>query len=576
MQIILANTAGFCRGVRHAMDKTLKLMRKKADEPLYTYGPLIHNPQVISLLEKENVKVMKSLEDVKKFEKGTVIIRAHGIPPQERSILKQSGHSIVDATCVDVFKVQAIVRKYSRKGYQIIIVGDKGHAEVNGLVGFSDGRAVVVSNLDEVKKVKFEDKICIVAQTTQERKIFHDVVEYVKSVSKGDVLVFNTICASTWMRQEETLKIAERVDAMVVVGGRNSANTNRLADLIRKTGKRVYHIETPEELDNCDFSGISKVGVTAGASTPNWIIKKVIRKLREKSKSSESAYFLKLKPAIDTLSYSNIFLALGAASMYGGIVSAVKNDFSGLFFLLVFSYILSMHCINNYLDLSKTNILEPEKKLFREDNSRYFFWAGLLGSVVSNAIALYYGIKVFLIVFAFTFLGSFYGKDIIPEKLRFSKVRKLRDLPGSKELFTAVGWGGILSFVPLLKDNIFGYKMVLSFLLVFLFIFYRTLIIDIKDSESDSILGNETFYTFLGKEKVKLISFLLKTLYLMVNLIGYLTGTFALKHILVFMLSLVYLNFLEKKAFSETIMKGINMEIAIDVSLYLFGLAIFI
>ena len=574
MQIILANTAGFCRGVRRAMDKTLKLIRKKNGFPLYTYGPLIHNPQVIRLLEEENVKVINSIEEAQKQEKGTIIIRAHGVPPDERQALKKMGHSVVDATCVDVLKVQAIVKKYSLKGYQIIIVGDKGHAEVNGLVGFSGGKAVVVSNLEEAKTVKYVDKICIVAQTTQERKVFHKVVEYIKNNTKADIKVFNTICSSTWMRQSETLKIAQRVDVMVVVGGKNSANTNRLAELIRQNGKTVYHIESEKELENIDFSGVSKVGVTAGASTPNWIIRKVIKKLREKGNNRKTGFLDKIKSFANIVSYTNIFLALGAAILYAGIMKSTETQINIGNFAMVFFYILSMHCINNYLELNKTNILEPEKKLFREDHSAYFLWTGIIGAAIANIIALHFGLKVFFIVFALSVLGVFYSRDILPKGLRFHNVRKLRDLPGSKEIFTAIGWGMVLSVVPFIEKNEMGFKMLLSFLLVFLFIFYRTLIIDIKDSESDSILGNETFFTYLGREKVYLISSALKILFLIVSFLGYFSGIFCIKCILVFLASLLYLNFLEKQASNETLIKGINMEIAIDLSMYISGLTL--
>ncbi|MCK5706759.1 MAG: 4-hydroxy-3-methylbut-2-enyl diphosphate reductase [Candidatus Aureabacteria bacterium] len=570
MQIILANTAGFCKGVRTAMDKTLQLIRRKPKGNIYTYGPLIHNPQVIDLLEKENVRVIKSLEELTKIEIGTVIIRAHGITPKERNFIKSSGHSVVDATCVDVCKVQSVVKKWYQKDYQMIIVGDRGHAEVNGLVGFAADDAAVITSLDEAKELKLNKNVCIVAQTTQNRKAYQDVVNYLKQNVEGDFQVFDTICDSTTSRQNETLKIAEKVDVMVVVGGKNSANTTRLAELIRTKGKKVFHIENAEELLKLDFKEIQKVGVTAGASTPNWLIKKVIKILRDISGKRKSILGRWLLRASNFLSYTNIFLSLGAVALYLGVLKATNLKVFPSGALIVFFYIWSMHCLNNYIELQRTNITEPEKKLFREENKRLLFWGGTLASFTAISLSLFQGITIFIIMVPLTLFGFIYGLDILPKKWQGLVFRKLQDIPGSKEVFTAFGWSMVVTALPFIySGKAFELSSIMAFAVVFLIVFFRTFIIDLKDAESDSILGNETMITVLKKRTLNAVVWGLWAAYGLVLVFGIIMEVWSIQSSLVLALAFIYLIVLKRMAAWETMLKNVNVEIIIDSALYI-------
>ncbi|MBT8490008.1 MAG: 4-hydroxy-3-methylbut-2-enyl diphosphate reductase, partial [Deltaproteobacteria bacterium] len=272
MGIKLAQTAGFCMGVRRAVDIVLDIAENKGNEKVYTYGPLIHNPQTIELLRKRGVVPIDTIDDIKD---GTIIIRAHGISLEERHKLKEKGIKIIDATCPKVARVQSIIKKHASLGYTVLIAGDRDHPEVVGLLGYSSGRGVVINNQDDIDMLPECDKVCVVAQTTQHSMEYEELIRRIKTRFPS-ILVFNTICDSTERRQEEIRNLASEMDAMIVVGGKNSANTKRLAQISRENKTPTFHIETADDLKEISINGYSNIGVSAGASTPNWIIDGVI------------------------------------------------------------------------------------------------------------------------------------------------------------------------------------------------------------------------------------------------------------------------------------------------------------
>ncbi|MBI2342299.1 MAG: 4-hydroxy-3-methylbut-2-enyl diphosphate reductase [Deltaproteobacteria bacterium] len=276
-KVIVAKSAGFCWGVSRAFDKVMEIVKtKKDDSNVFTYGPLIHNPQAVEMLKEMGVDV---LDDMPQKICGTVFIRTHGLSPAEREQLKKSGAKICDATCPDVGIIQGIVRKYVRKGYNVIIVGNSEHPEVRAILGYAEGKGVAVLSSKEIEKLpKNLEKVCVVAQSTQKEETFEKLVQLIKSkFPKAEI--FNTICSSTTERQEEVRSLAKEVDAMVVVGGYNSANTTKLAQISREIGALTFHIETEKELNPNDFKDFSVIGVTAGSSTPNWLIERVVKRL---------------------------------------------------------------------------------------------------------------------------------------------------------------------------------------------------------------------------------------------------------------------------------------------------------
>jgi 4-hydroxy-3-methylbut-2-enyl diphosphate reductase len=269
-KVKLAEHSGFCFGVRRAI-KLAQDAAKGSKLPIYSLGPLIHNRQEVERLRKKGIHVIERLSGIKS---GTLIIRSHGIHPKLLKEAESKGLSIVDATCPFVRKVHQIVAFLKQEGYEIIVIGERKHPEILALPGVK----VVEKKLD-VSKMRKRKQLGIVSQTTQTIGNFNEVVQALLSKA-SELRIFNTICLETVKRQESTRKLAGRVDSMVVVGGYNSANTRRLAEICRRAGTETHHVETADEIKPAWFKGKNAIGVTAGASTPGWLIKEVMKKLR--------------------------------------------------------------------------------------------------------------------------------------------------------------------------------------------------------------------------------------------------------------------------------------------------------
>jgi len=270
MEIYLAEHAGFCFGVKRALELAESLA---GQENVYTLGPLIHNPQVIKDLEKQGIKCVESLSEI---PKGKVIIRAHGVPPQTIFQARALGLKVVDATCPYVKKVHKLTKRLQKGGYQVVIFGEKDHPEVIGVKGNSEN-SVVLESLEEIATIGYYDKIGVVSQTTQSPKKYGALTEELKKHAKK-LEVYNTICDATEKRQQSALELAKKVDLMIVLGGLNSGNTRRLAELCSKETTTV-HVEQYSDIEKKILEGKILVGITAGASTPDYLIKELISDL---------------------------------------------------------------------------------------------------------------------------------------------------------------------------------------------------------------------------------------------------------------------------------------------------------
>lgn len=278
MEIILASNAGFCFGVRAAINKGEKLI-EEGKGPIATLGPLIHNPQEVSRLESLGIK---SYDDIDSVQEKNVLIRTHGVAPSVYQEIEKHGHEYFDCTCPKVKRVQQIAREHAEAGYQVLILGDCKHPEVMAIVGWTNDTAIVFISLDELKSLSLEGKrICLVSQTTEKIERFEKAVEYLESLSLEELVVQNTICTATRDRQSDASELAAKVDLMVVIGGYNSANTCKLVSICQDVGVTTKHVETAAELKSEWFEGVDKIGLTAGASTPDWIIREVIDKMEE-------------------------------------------------------------------------------------------------------------------------------------------------------------------------------------------------------------------------------------------------------------------------------------------------------
>ena len=280
MKVIKAKTAGFCFGVKRAVDTVYEQV-DTCSGPIYTYGPIIHNEEVVKDMESKGVVVLRTEEELDDLSGGTVIIRSHGVEKRIYDKLEAKGIRIVDATCPFVKKIHNIVQKESAAGKYILIIGSPDHPEVIGIRGWSGEHAAVIQNADDIENIDFSKnrKICVVSQTTFNYNKFKDLVEIIKKKSY-DVSVLNTICNATKERQTEAKSIAESVDAMIVIGDKHSSNTQKLFEICRKACNNTYYIQTLDDLDLNQLGSVETVGITAGASTPNNIIEEVQNNVR--------------------------------------------------------------------------------------------------------------------------------------------------------------------------------------------------------------------------------------------------------------------------------------------------------
>ena len=281
MKVIKAKTAGFCFGVKRAVDTVYEQVGKCGGKNIYTYGPIIHNEEVVKDMGQKGVTVLRSEEELDALEEGIVIIRSHGVEKRIYDKLNARGIGIVDATCPFVKKIHNIVSEQSAQGKYIVIIGNPEHPEVQGIRGWAGERVCVIQNSDDAEKFSPDEneKICVVSQTTFNYNKFKDLVEIISEKSYY-VSVLNTICNATKERQTEAESIAETVDAMIVIGDKHSSNTQKLFEICRKACNNTYYIQTLGDLDLNQLGSVETVGITAGASTPNNIIEEVQNNVR--------------------------------------------------------------------------------------------------------------------------------------------------------------------------------------------------------------------------------------------------------------------------------------------------------
>ncbi|MDY3827089.1 MAG: 4-hydroxy-3-methylbut-2-enyl diphosphate reductase [Lachnospiraceae bacterium] len=275
MQVTVAKSAGFCFGVQRAIDTVYEQVEKGV-RPIYTYGPIIHNEVVVQDLEEKGVQVLENQEDLEQLNEGTVIIRSHGVGKEIYDQISAKGLNCVDATCPFVKKIHRTVEKESAAGRQIIIIGNDNHPEVEGIKGWCRHPALVIESAEQAEALNLPEgtKVCVVSQTTFNYKKFKDLVEILDK-KRYDRIVVNTICNATEERQTEARQIAGKVDAMIVIGGSHSSNTQKLFEICRKECENTYYIQTVHDLDLEVLRSTGLVGITAGASTPKKIIEEV-------------------------------------------------------------------------------------------------------------------------------------------------------------------------------------------------------------------------------------------------------------------------------------------------------------
>ena len=497
VKVVLASTAGFCIGVKRALEMVLKAINENQPK-IYTYGPLIHNPQVLELLRERGITILKPGEDI---PAGLVVIRAHGIPLQERLLLEQAGGRIIDATCPRVAKVQAIIRRWAAKGCATLIVGDADHPEVRGLMGYTEARGYVVSTSRDVADLPDLNSLIVVAQTTQSEAQFEARVQEI-TARFPQAQIFNTICDATASRQAEVQELSRQADALVVVGGRNSGNTQRLVEISQGTGIPTYHVETEQELDLVEISRYQSVGVTAGASTPNWLIGNVVNTLKHAWAFRPGSWTNYLYRVWRFFLKSNIYVAIGAGSLSytSSLLQQVEPQFT--YFFVAFFYVYSMHLLNHFTDkASKLN--DPVQTMFYGRHRRFLLVTGFLSALIALGLGAYLGLLPFIFILVMSGIGLMYSFKIIPEGLaRSTGIYRLKEIPGSKTMFTAVAWGVLAALIPVVcSDQEISGATAIAFFFVAGMIFIRSGLFEIMAIEGDRVVGKETLAIALGKKR---------------------------------------------------------------------------
>jgi len=511
MKIRLAKTAGFCMGVRRAVEMVLDIQRQSVPTPIVTYGPLIHNPQTLKLLESKGIGQASDLSEV---HGGTVIIRAHGISPQERQELQQRADLVVDATCPRVARVQAIIAKRAQAGDFCVIVGDRDHPEVKGLMGFAAAGAIAIPDqssaviaLDEIPDNR---RICLVAQTTQEPEKFEAISRMVKDRFR-DVRSYNTICDSTRKRQHEVAQLAEVVDLVVVVGGRGSGNTARLVKVAEAKGKKTLHVETEEELSPQSLEGIDALGVTAGASTPNWLILSVIDKIKEIDLQRKKGLYPLARKVIDVVIMTYLWAALACGALTTACMALQNMSLAALPVAVSCLFVFSMHLFNRIHDASgAVRFNTPQIAAFYATNRTLLTGLAACSSVLALTLSFFMGIYPFLLVLLMISAGAIYTAELLPPRLFPSlKWRSLKDFPGSKTPLVAAGWAMAAAVVP--ASRTIDFSLLPSIATAFFFaagcVFTRTALSDLLDIQGDRIVGRETIPILIGAPRtIKLLN----------------------------------------------------------------------
>ncbi len=500
MKVKLAKTAGFCMGVRRALEMVLRVSHEHAG-PVTTHGPLIHNPQVLGLLETLGVRPLAEDEEC---SSGCVVIRAHGVPLRVKSELEKNGVDMVDATCPHVIRVQVILNKYTGQGYRGLIVGDADHPEVVGLLGHSNGRGMVIGEPEELDALDPDGPAVLVAQTTQHEGKYQEIAAHARARFKN-LKVFDTICGATHRRQSEVQALAEQVECMVVVGGKNSGNTRRLATIAADTGVPTMHVETDEELDEQMLSAVGTVGVTAGASTPNWMIKQVVQRLERIRGRDESFLRYGAVRLVKFLMQSDLYVALGAAALcYASVSLMGLNTSPSLPVFLVVSafYLYSVHMLNRFLDKEATRYNDPDRSRFFDRYRKVLIGTGLASGGCALLLTWFLGLLPFLFLLLLSALGLVYSLPVIPASwFRRRRIRRLKDIPASKTLSIAAGWGAATTVLPALAvAPDFDLTIPVALVFVVVLVFMRSVLIEFMDIQGDLIVGSETTPIFLGEK----------------------------------------------------------------------------
>jgi (E)-4-hydroxy-3-methyl-but-2-enyl pyrophosphate reductase len=538
VKVKLAKSAGFCWGVRRTMNIAMDAA-ESADGPVNTFGPLIHNPQVVDLLASKGMQVVNTFDELQ--EGTTLVIRAHGIPPETRQELKSRGVKFRDGTCPLVAKVHAYIKKYLGQGYELVILGHKDHPEVIGHLGYAQDHGTVISSVEDVDTLPPMGKVCLVSQTTANEMKFHQVAERLKT-KYDDCVVVNTICDDTHTRQEEVLQVAETVDAMVIVGGKGSSNTQRLVELSRSKGIPAFHVEVADELELDQLTEYETVGVTAGASTPNWIIQQVVERLEQAETRCPTGWKL-VQRLLRFLTLTNLYVALGAAGLTFANMELLGLRFRPVYLLIAAMYVFAVHTVNRLAEVKAGKLNDPNRTELYQQH-RGIIQAGTLAcGLGAIALSLSLGWGPLALTAWMVVMGGLYQIDLVRgERANTVKYRRLKDIPTSKTLFVPLAWAVITSVLPALSSAtpVPWWQIGAFACTTFLLVFVRSALLDIRDIQGDRLVGKETIPIVLGTERTLQVLVGATAILALLFSVAPLSGWLSLVHVS-FLLGVAYL-----------------------------------
>ncbi len=488
-------------GVRRAVDMVLDLQRGNSPQPIVTYGPLIHNPQTLDILRARGVNEVTNLDDI---HGGTVVVRAHGISPSESQILGDKKVNLVDATCPRVRRVQLLVEKHARQGHFCVVVGDADHPEVRGVMGFATAGRAAVSTADPEairRLIPTDREVCVVAQTTQDLQTFEAVVGVLEQHCLK-VHLHNTICDSTNRRQREVKRLAEQVDLVVVVGGKESGNTRRLAQVANACGTRSLHVETGSEIEPRDLEGVRRVGITGGASTPNWQMREAVDRIKEITLMGRPGPVRGIRRLFDVAVMTYCFAALGGAGLAATCITLQGRKPTLLPLGVMMLFVFSMHLLNRLHDRSgAVRFNSPEIAAFYAKHSTILTVAGIastLGAVISG---LGMGILTCILLAFVVVVGRVYSTALFaPRTGEREGLLGFRAHPWSKTPAVAFGWGFVAAVLPMVESPAgMGYTaLAAAFVLAAGLVFWRMAMSDLMDVQGDRIVGRSTIPVVVG------------------------------------------------------------------------------
>jgi len=567
MSVIVARTAGFCWGVRRAVDRVVTEI-KRGDAPFRVFGPLVHNPQVIEALKDRGVATCSEPWDQKD---GTLFLRTHGVTVDERERLGRLNLKLKDLTCPRVGRALAIAEKRSSQGYDVIIFGDPEHHEVQAILSAAGPSGRVVSSIEEARDLPDLKLPFLLSQTTQNSKEYDRLLAMLGE-RWPNIQHCNTICDSTSHRQKELRELMDRVDAVVIVGGRNSANTGRLAVIAGETGLPVFRVETHEELDPELLSGFRRVLLSAGASTPEWSIRKVRERLLEIQGQSSGAGWV--RTVFRNLMFSGahipviaLFIALAQGVSLGGQGWGRAGLAAGFLLWSFTSFTAVLEC-------RRVSITSQKRQEFLQEHQWGMLFLGVFSLLASLFLAMGLG-RTWLVWEVVASLACLLYALPLVRKSNFSDL--LRSIPGSREILFTLAWSFLVCVLPAVTLAGMEFSLILlvwPFSLACLF-FARSLLIDLVDLQGDALLGMDTLPLHLGAARCKRILMLSAAAAALIHLAAVVTGNLhicAASFILApGMLVFAYL-FLESKPFPSEL----AVRVLSDGSLLIAGLLPFI